>query len=591
MKVYMISLLKTINKNMMRIVIMTAVMILGVGLSTGLGAIAGQLSDTFNDEFKVTDTPDIIIKQTSINGITQDLIERIESMAEIKDVDAIFERDNMYHQKIIMRNLGNQSLSKLTLIEGRMPLSATEVLVEDASMFIKKRQLHDTIEIDGQTLDIVGIVRSPLLAYKGKIPSQFDLDHAIETVVYFEQSLSTNQFKTDIYVKVDHDLDVFSKAYDEKIDEVVARIKGIIQQDDYVYLTHDDGMITPMVVQENINKMQVISLIFPIFFVLVIIIVVLTTMTRMIEDDRQIAGTYLSIGISKFKIKLRYYLIALLASILGSVIGLFLGYYTLAKLVYDAFGALIVLPSVSTGMHLELGIIVAVLLIMAVMMTVIVISHKVFKEKPAALLRPKVPKAGAKVFLEYIPFIWKRLSFKYKSSFRNILRYPLHFMMTVVSILGSTMLLFAGFGLYQNTETVEADSVASIQLIALIIIISAAALSILVTYNLTNMNIEERRREIATLKVLGYKKSEVSGYIFREVLIMACLGIMLGLPTGFWFVDLVFEYIDFGSVGNIGWYIWLLTPIISFAFVGITDILLVPKINIIDMNTSLKAIE
>ena len=126
---------------------------------------------------------------------------------------------------------------------------------------------------------------------------------------------------------------------------------------------------------------------------------------------------------------------------------------------------------------------------------------------------------------------------------------------------------------------------------AILIICFAIIMSAVVVYNLTNMNIGERIREIATLKVLGYKESEVHMYIYREVFIMTCFGAIFGLPVGVVLMYLVIQLLDLGSLSDIQWYTYILSIAIILAFVILVDALLSPKIKKVDMSTSLKSVD
>ena len=128
-------------------------------------------------------------------------------------------------------------------------------------------------------------------------------------------------------------------------------------------------------------------------------------------------------------------------------------------------------------------------------------------------------------------------------------------------------------------------------MISFVVILFAAALCVLVVYNLTNMNIGERKREIATLKVLGYRAGEVAGYIYREVFIMALFGIILGIPLGYGFLSFVFAYMDFGTMSVVQWQTYLYSVLLVVVFVALVDLLLARKIRKIDMNASLKSVE
>jgi len=169
--------------------------------------------------------------------------------------------------------------------------------------------------------------------------------------------------------------------------------------------------------------------------------------------------------------------------------------------------------------------------------------------------------------------------------------------MVIISVLGSSALVMAGFGIYDvsgavlDIDGIKVNLTSTLQPIALIVIFFAMALSVLVLFNLTYMNIGERQKEIATLKVLGYKTLEVDSYVFREIFAMSLMGIILGIPTGLGLLYFIFKYLDFGSIADIKWSSYLLAFVISLSFIGIVDLLLSRKIHKIDMNDSLKSVE
>ena len=127
--------------------------------------------------------------------------------------------------------------------------------------------------------------------------------------------------------------------------------------------------------------------------------------------------------------------------------------------------------------------------------------------------------------------------------------------------------------------------------ISIIVLAFAALLNFVVTYTLTNINISERERELATLMVLGYQDNEVAGYIYREIYITSGIGILFGLPLGALVCQFIFVVMGFGSVPGISWFVWILAPVLSIIFTVLVTLMLRHKIVRIDMNESLKAIE
>ncbi|MCL2751522.1 MAG: ABC transporter permease [Firmicutes bacterium] len=345
------------------------------------------------------------------------------------------------------------------------------------------------------------------------------------------------------------------------------------------------------------DKIELLSSVFPTFFILVSALTALITITRLVEEERPTIACYRSLGYSKTAVVFRYMIFAFTCSIVGCAAGIFCGNYLLRPVMFDVIVNKFDVPYAS-GFYLTQGLVWSAAMTAAVVLTAMGISLRRCAEKPAALLRHKAPKAGKKFFLERAPFIWKRLKFKYKSTARNIWRYKGRLLMTVLSVAGATMILFAGFGLFSTINSQKNDGVqdmaafvSSMNVIAVAIILCAVGLCVLVLFNLTNVNIEERRREIATLKVLGYNQIEVAGFIFREIMVLSVFGMWAGLPGGYYLVGFILDYVELGSPDMIGWGVWFLTAAVALASVILADVLLYRKINKIDMHTSLKTVE
>lgn len=134
----------------------------------------------------------------------------------------------------------------------------------------------------------------------------------------------------------------------------------------------------------------------------------------------------------------------------------------------------------------------------------------------------------------------------------------------------------------------------TIGLVTLVLVVAAGLLVVIVLYNLTNINICERRKEIATLKVLGYRRREVSGYVFREILTLVVFGVIIGVPLGmgllyFIITQITSSFMTFPFV--ISWWSYVSTVALTFVFTGLVDLLLLPKLNRINMADSMKAVD
>ena len=478
-----------------------------------------------------------------------------------------------------------------------------------------------------------------------------------------------------------------------------------------------DMHYSTLMFKDNANQMQRIGNVFPMLFCLVAALVCMTTMKRLVDEERSQIGVFSAIGFSKGKIISKYVIYALSASLIGSGIGMPIGVLSLPLVIYTCWRMMYDLPDMTLYMPASIGALGVCLFTFLMVWVTFTVVRGVLKECPSQLMRPKAPRTAKKVFLEKIPFIWKRLSFTSKVTARNIIRYKSRFFMTVIGVAGCTSLLVLGFAIkgsisqvislqfgeiitydtsitlensdyldsiyddlldspkvehavpymtysamgyydgeekaiqayvmdedeianafdlrdrktkdvitledgvvisekyadlcgisvgddiviessngikksveitaicemytqhflfisdkfYEKTfdETVHFDNIAvtstdsgavvkqyedfdgvktiadfsetiatfssmldTLDIIVIVIIISAGALALVVIINLTEVNISERIREIATLKVLGFNNSEVYSYIFKEVFLLSLFGMILGLPLG-----------------------------------------------------------
>lgn len=197
----------------------------------------------------------------------------------------------------------------------------------------------------------------------------------------------------------------------------------------------------------NSEKVSAVAKVFPIFFYMIAALVTLTTMTRMIEEERTQIGTLKALGYSKKTITAKYIVYCGLASFLGSAGGLFVGFKLIPYIIWNAYGVLFHLPDFIADYNTRIGLIASGLAILSTLGATIYACYDALKEKPATLMLPRAPKAGKRIMLERIKFIWSRLSFNHKATARNLFRYKKHFFMTVIGISGCTALLVAGFGL------------------------------------------------------------------------------------------------------------------------------------------------
>lgn len=537
------------------------------------------------------------------------------------------------------------------------------------------------------------------------------------------------------------------------------------------------------------DRIDAIAQVFPVFFFLIAALVCLTTMTRMVDEQRTHIGTLKALGYNKMTIASKYLLYALLASISGSIFGLLVGFKVFPTVIFNAYGIMYTLPPVIAEFNVYYAILSTSFAVLTTTIAAWFACYKELAETPAILMRPKAPRAGKRILLERITFLWSRMNFTQKVTARNLLRYKKRFFMTVLGVGGCTALLLTGYGvrdsiesivfkqfeelykydmvislkedlkvedssavlgdilndsrindyifireqnidvaagkeeksvslyvaedtkkiedfivfrtrtgkeklslndegvilteklakllqvgvgdeiylkdedapkvavkvsaitenylshyiymspkLYESvygkkiefrqllaktTDTNEDfqnqlstdlmkdvdifsvtfttgisesfdDMIGSLNYVILVLIVSAGALAFVVLYNLTNVNVTERLREIATIKVLGFYDNEVSSYVYRENFILTIIGILAGLVMGvslhrFVIVTTEIDYLMFGR--NIDLLSYIYSAVLTMLFSGMVNFVMYFKLKDVGMVESLKSVD
>lgn len=202
------------------------------------------------------------------------------------------------------------------------------------------------------------------------------------------------------------------------------------------------------------DRMDGIAKVFPVFFFLVAALVCMTTMTRMVDEQRNEMGTLKALGYSKLQIASKYIIYALIASILGSILGCSLGMYLFPPVIFNAWNTLYNIDQIKFLFQPGLILLASGSVTGITLLATLYSIYSELIEMPSQLMRPKAAKAGKKILLERITFIWKRLSFLQKVTARNIFRYKKRFFMTIIGIAGCSALLVAGFGINDSISDI-----------------------------------------------------------------------------------------------------------------------------------------
>ena len=568
-----------------------------------------------------------------------------------------------------------------------------------------------------------------------------------------------------------------------KIAEARGRLSDVDEATWYVQTR--DALSSYSSVESDASSIEAIGTVIPIVFFVVAVLISLTTMTRMVEEERGLIGLYKALGYSRRRILSKYVLYAGAACLAGGLVGNLLGFVVLPLILFTIFQTMYALPAFLLQFDVAYAVGSVALFALGIVGATALTCRRELAEQPAALMRPKAPKAGSRILLERVRPLWRRLSFLNKVTARNIFRYKRRFFMTVFGIAGCTALLVCGFGIrdtvlslssrqygqegvsrydlmlvtsaadlegvaqdldvdaqvqsflpvsvdsvtvshgdaaesmqvyvvpdgldlsgyvsltdddgntidlasvgtvitknaeqilgfsagqevhVQDSSLAEADvPVAAIcqnylgnslfmtesayreafgaepqlngllvsldgtdaQKIALserlstdsrtlsvvctaklvgdfssaftlintvvyVVIVLAAALSFTVVFTLSNTNISERERELATIKVLGFKRPEVHRYINKETLILTGLGVAVGLPAGYaltrsltWILKMPSLYFD----TLVAWPSYVLAAVLAFAFTLLVNAMTNRALDRVDMVGALKSAE
>ena len=641
------------KKNISRFISIIFIVLIGVSLTSGVGSSTGKIKDSANDFSLTRNVSDIIVKAKTEEGFSEAQITALKDEYGEENVNFGMSFDayitvngekrltRFYFSDDITARTVNKFVESdeeaLAVSEDDIAVFAEKaddkikgytrgdkITVDYKDVFLQLADQNDMVIEDWQmsfintlqpvTLTVTKIVEDPLVFAKGGEPSFLNGEDmkipdtivptdliCVDDILYLPYSaMPLMQAKTDIYVSLANKRTdrIFSGSYDKIVAEEKEKIIGMLAAADEKTNAEIEKNVAFVTLAENYSfkslysyadKISGLSIVLMAAFACITALVVLSNVTRLIDEERAQTACLISLGYSAAGIILKYVLFVLTATAVGGFAAYFVG-VGLCSFIYLVFDYSFVMPPESSVFGVTFFIITLAIIVFAAVAATIRAGLKTAGETPADLLKPKSPASGRKVIIEKIPFIWNRLSFKYKSTARNVLRYRNRFIMTVVAVAGSMGLVMAGLALLDMCLFGDFGN-ASIAWLAVVIVVFAALLTLTAIYTITNISISERTREIATLMVLGYYDGEVSGYIYREIYIDAVVGIIFGYGVGAVLMSIIFTIMGFGSLGGVSWYVWLVSPVAVLFFTFLVTLILRKRIISIDMNASLKALE
>ncbi len=329
-----------------------------------------------------------------------------------------------------------------------------ETMSEDDSSYATTKANLDTLKAEATNIEALISSRETLEASKEEL--ELARETLEEEIALARSQIATAKAQltaseTELNAAYQEYLDGLATYNEQKaeVEEAIAEAKAAldeIEKPEWYLLDRSDnnGYAT---IWDDAAKVDAIAGIFPIFFIVVVALMCFNTMNRMVEEERGEIGTLASLGYNNWDIIKGYLFYIFFATVIGVTIGLLIGYTLIPNVIYSIYNANYILPELEINMKL-LPFLVIILITLGLMSLIAIISClKELKNVPATILRPAAPKAGKKVFLEHLNFIWRHLSFTGKVTARNMFRYKKRIVMTVLGVVGSTALLLTGFGL------------------------------------------------------------------------------------------------------------------------------------------------
>lgn len=301
---------------------------------------------------------------------------------------------------------------------------------------LKERKLVDEKNYKSNTSQKIKESEKRLASIEKELASnleRLELLKNVDAERYTEQSSKLNEAKKQLQDNKKQ-LEVSKRAFEETNYPRfnVENIRGLVHYAEFI---------------DSAGSLSFLANVFSIFLFSVSILVSLTTLTRMVDENRTSIGTLKALGYSNKEIFKKYYIYGGVSTVIGTILGIIAGYLVIVPIIYNSYSRFFTLKEPYIVYNLHIIALAFLISILCILMAVFIPLRKNLKEKSAYLLRPKAPSSGSRIFLENVSFIWKRLSFLRKVTFRNIFRYKVRMFMTIFGVMGCLTLMFIGFAI------------------------------------------------------------------------------------------------------------------------------------------------
>lgn len=218
------------------------------------------------------------------------------------------------------------------------------------------------------------------------------------------------------------------------------------------YIQSRDSLSSYSNIESDAGSIEAVGTAFPLVFFLVAVLISLTTITRLIEEDRPLIGTYQSLGYTPREILRKYWLYSLLACLTGGLLGDLCGFIVLPEILFIIFRYLYIIPVYRLYFNWIYGLGGVLLFTVGILAATLWSCMAQVRQKPAITMRPRAPRSGSRIFLERIRPLWRRLSFLNKVTARNLFRYKKRLLMTIFGVAGCTALVVCALAIHDSVS-------------------------------------------------------------------------------------------------------------------------------------------
>ncbi|MDR1606243.1 MAG: ABC transporter permease [Streptococcaceae bacterium] len=485
------SSLRKITKSSKRFLPLLVMALLGVGFFVGIESTAPNMLTTLDRYLDQSKTYDLRVQSTL--GLTDQDLTSLKQLPSIAKAQGTYAKDERIElvtrgkqaankEDFIAKVIGlSQELNWVTLVKGRLPQKNDELVVAETFLFRQKLKVGDTIkmvdpDLSETTFRIVGTVKSPLYVAKTQRGTTSLGDGQIDDFIYvrpqvFRQGVyssieltvsgaATTMTDQDAYLKLiaaaKKEVVGIQKVQEKQRFETVyadylAQSQGQLDRSRlpaakwYLADRKDDAGYRDFV--EATKSIAKIGNVFPIVFYMIAVLISLVSMARLVEEDRGEIGTLKALGFSNHSVSLTYVIFSMLATVVGGVLGTVIGIRLIPSLIWRMYTTIFDVPNFSAALQPFYALVGLLIAILCICGGALVSVYQELVHTPSVLMRPKAPKAGKRILLEYLPAIWKRFKFSNKIVIRNLFRYKTRAIVTIIGIAGCTALILSGFGL------------------------------------------------------------------------------------------------------------------------------------------------